>query len=158
MGSGKTSIAKLIAKQTGYTFIDTDAWIEEREELSIPEIFDHYVEKYFRLLEKYCLQRITKLSGNYVIATGGGMSCNQHRLNLMLQKGKVIYLEIDAKSAINRLSQAKQQRPLLDGLSPDELEKKIKKLLEKRANYYTQAHHIVSSLEAKKLDWNQLVK
>lgn len=157
MGSGKTTIGKKMAKQLGYKFIDTDKLIEEKEGKSIPEIFSLYGEKYFRLLEKYRLNEILELKGNYIVATGGGMPCNQHRLNKMLKNGKVVYLEIDAKSAIKRLSKAKKKRPLLKYLTPIQLETKVFRMLTKRKKYYSQAHITVSSLEAKKIDFKKLL-
>lgn len=157
MGSGKTTIGKKIANQLNYQFIDTDKLIEKKEGKTIPEIFSLYGEKYFRLLEKYQLNEILELEGNYIIATGGGMPTNQHRLNKMLKNGKVIYLEIEPKSAIQRLSQAKEKRPLLEGLTPAQLEKKITQFLTKRTPYYEQAHYKVSSLEAKKVDFRELL-
>ncbi len=157
MASGKSTFGKRIAKELEYEFIDTDAYIEQKEGKSIPEIFNQYGEKYFRLLEKYSLSEILERDSNTVISTGGGMSCNQHRLNKMLNNGKVIYLEIDAKSVINRLKNAKQKRPLLIGLSVSELEEKINNLLKKRKRYYEQAHFSISSLDSKKASLDFLV-
>ena len=75
----------------------------------------------------------------------------------MLKNGKVVYLEIDAKSAIKRLSKAKKKRPLLKYLTPIQLETKVFRMLTKRKKYYSQAHITVSSLEAKKIDFKKLL-
>ena len=132
MASGKSTFGKRIAKELEYNFVDTDNYIEQKEGKSIPDIFNQYGEKYFRILEKYALNEILERDSNTVISTGGGMSCNQHRLNKMLKNGKVVYLDIDPKSVINRLKNAKQKRPLLSDLSDIELEEKINQLLKKR--------------------------
>jgi shikimate kinase len=158
MGSGKTTIGKKVAKELGYQFIDTDKLITQKEGRSISEIFFQNGEKHFRLLEKHCLNDLVQLVGNYVISTGGGMACNQDQLNEMLKNGKVVYLEIDAKSAMKRISQAKEKRPLLEGLTSTQSEIKITKLLNKRTKYYEQAHYTVLSLEAKKFDFKELLK
>lgn len=157
MASGKSTFGKRIAKELEYNFVDTDNYIEQKEGKSIPDIFNQYGEKYFRILEKYALNEILERDSNTVISTGGGMSCNQHRLNKMLKNGKVVYLDIDPKSVINRLKNAKQKRPLLSDLSDIELEEKINQLLKKRKKYYGQASFKVSSLDAKKASLDFLV-
>lgn len=157
MASGKSTFGKRIAKELEYNFVDTDNYIEQKEGKSIPDIFNQYGEKYFRILEKYALNEILERDSNTVISTGGGMSCNQHRLNKMLKNGKVVYLDIDPKSVINRLKNAKQKRPLLSDLSDIELEEKINQLLKKRKKYYGQAPFEVSSLDAKKASLDFLV-
>ena len=64
----------------------------------------------------------------------------------------MIYLEIDSKSVINRLKNAKQQRPILANLSEEELSNKIISLLNKRKRYYEQAHQTILALQAKKVN------
>ena len=150
MASGKSTFGKKLAKKKGCSFVDTDKLIEKEEGKTVSEIFEQYGEKYFRNLEKLALKRLIKQNKNQVIATGGGMSCNQYNLNLMKHNGEVIYLKIDVKSVINRLKNAKNQRPILTNLSEKELETKIENLLNKRLKYYNQAAVVVNSLEAKK--------
>ncbi|MGB1040910.1 MAG: shikimate kinase [Flavobacteriales bacterium] len=150
MASGKSTIGKKIAKELGYNFTDTDNYIEQKTGISISEIFKEVGERGFRKLETQSLKEIIARGGRQVISTGGGMPCNHYRLNRMLKSGTLIYLEIDTKSVIHRLKNAKVQRPLLAGLSEIELERKIETLLNKRRRYYEQAHHTISSLEAKK--------
>ena len=157
MGSGKTTIGKIIAKQTGYDFIDSDKWIENKEGKKIHDIFTTKGEAYFRKLEMNFLKSLKQLEGDYVIATGGGMPCHQYRLNRMLKLGKLVHLKIDAKSAINRLKDSKEDRPLLKELNQEELENKVQFLLQKRQKYYSQAHITVSSLEAKRVDFRGLL-
>ncbi|MEN8929062.1 MAG: shikimate kinase [Flavobacteriales bacterium] len=157
MASGKSTFGKRIAKELGYSFIDADKAIEKQEGKTITEIFSERGEQYFRKLEMKFLKSLSELSENTVISTGGGMACNQYRLNRMLNSGRVIYLEIDTKSVINRLKNAKTRRPILEGLSNQELEKKISSLLHKRGKYYEQAHQIVNSLHSKKVKAKELI-
>lgn len=158
MASGKSTFGKRIAKELGYNFIDTDKEIERIEGKSISKIFEENGERYFRKLEMNFLKKISIYKENTVISTGGGMPCNQYRLNRILNSGKVIYLEIDAKSVINRLKNAKQKRPILANLSEEELSKKIYSLLDKRKRYYEQALHIIPALNAKKISGLSLFK
>jgi len=151
MASGKSTIGKKMVKELGYNFTDTDNYIEKKTGKSIPEIFKEVGERGFRKLETQSLKEIIARGEKQVISTGGGMPCNQYRLNRMLKSGTVIYLEIDTKSVIHRLKNAKVQRPLLAGLSENQLERKITSLMSKRRKYYEQGHYIISSLEVKKV-------
>lgn len=157
MGSGKTTIGKIMAKQLGFQFLDTDAYISQKEGKSIATIFSEIGEKGFRKMEMNTLKDFQSLTQNYVIATGGGMPCNQYRLNRMKKMGEVVYLKIDVKSAVIRLTQGGNKRPLLAGLSPVEMETKISQLLKKRDQYYDQATTTINSLEAKRIDFRELL-
>ena len=72
MGSGKTTIGHRIEKKYGYTFIDTDAYIEEREGRSISQIFAEEGEEYFRQLETVVLQELIMNTRHGLIATACG--------------------------------------------------------------------------------------
>ena len=81
-GAGKSSLGKAAAKLLNRPFIDIDLEIEQREHLSIPEIFTKYGESYFRAKESEVIAELAKTSGA-VIATGGGaVMNNRNRLNL----------------------------------------------------------------------------
>ena len=82
MGSGKTTIGRLVAEQTGLEFIDTDNYIENQQQKTIPEIFAEMGEDKFRELERECLHEVSELE-NVIISTGGGAS-------LEYMEGKVL--------------------------------------------------------------------
>ena len=83
MGSGKTTIGKLIQKKLLYSFIDSDYEIEKKLQLSINDIFKQFGEEYFRLQEKKVIHDILVLDKPVVIATGGGSILDKDtRINL----------------------------------------------------------------------------
>ena len=71
MGSGKSSIGKILSKRLEFEFIDTDNKIEEMEKKTISEIFKKNGEKYFRNIEEVISLKSLQLN-NKVIALGGG--------------------------------------------------------------------------------------
>ena len=71
MGTGKTTIGKILAERIGYKFIDVDEYIVKTEGKPINEIFEKYGEDYFRDLETKAIKKILK-EENQVISTGGG--------------------------------------------------------------------------------------
>lgn len=91
-GSGKSTIARLLAKKTGRELIDTDDEIVKREERSIPDIFAKDGEKAFRAIETEVLADITKKSG-CIIACGGGVVTVPENMRLIRQNSTVFRID-----------------------------------------------------------------
>ena len=90
-GCGKTSVGTLLAESLNREFVDTDALIEKKAGMSIPEIFAKFGESYFRALEHSCVCDAGKLSGK-VIATGGGVVTRSENYEPLCQNGKIFYI------------------------------------------------------------------
>lgn len=128
-GSGKTSVGKLLAQEEGMDFLDTDAYIAEREGLSIGEIFRQKGEAYFRDVEAESLRQIAQTARNTVVSTGGGI-VEREENRLLLAKLCVIYLD----RPIRKILQTRMSdRPLL----ADDPEK-IYELNRRRRPFYRQ--------------------
>lgn len=138
MGSGKTTIGKMVAKEAGLDFLDTDKAIEDKFGLSIADIFSEYGEQSFRKAEDELLMQISQMD-NVVIACGGGMSCRRQNIDLIKKSGVSIYLKYEAASLAERLKSESNVRPLLTGKQADELQEFIKHHLESRESFYCQA-------------------
>jgi len=113
MGSGKSVIAKELAALLSCPFVDTDEWIEGRRCKTISEIFQEEGEESFRTLENECLEFLMEQE-NMVIATGGGMACHHHNIDLMNEMGETVYLNASVDLLTDRLWKEKQERPKLD--------------------------------------------
>ena len=132
MGCGKSTIGKKLAKDYGSCFFDTDAWIEEKEQITISEIFAIKGEEFFRELETKCLEELLEKSSNEkqaalsgkVISVGGGLPIRAENRKLLKQLGTVIYLKATEETIYNRLK-TDTTRPLLQGDNPKQ---KIKNL------------------------------
>jgi len=142
MGVGKTTLGKKLAKSLGLAFIDSDEELEKQFKLSIPDFFKQYGEATFRKKEQAWLERLDHK--NAVISTGGGMPCFHGNIELMKEKGLVIYLERPAKEIVKRLEQGKNKRPLIAQKSEEELLEFVEDLLSKRSFYYEQADLTIS--------------
>lgn len=138
MGCGKSYIGRKIAPAINFEYIDTDKAIEEQEQKSINQIFEQHGESYFRKLEHQLLQQLNP-EKNIVISTGGGMPCFQQNIQLMNQKGLTIYLNRDKETILQRLKKGIDKRPILKGLSEEELASFYDKKIEERKTYYEQA-------------------
>ena len=94
MGSGKTTVGRLLAQRLRRPFIDTDAMIEEREGRSIPDIFARDGEAAFRALELAISRELSGQSG-LVIACGGGLPTQEEAIAALKQNGLAFWLDRD---------------------------------------------------------------
>ena len=147
MGTGKTSLGKLLAEKLGRGFIDIDQKIEQDAGLSIPQIFEKYGEKYFRELEKNAVKEITQRRG-LVIATGGGTIKDEENLRLLKSSGVIVCLTTEPEEILRR-TERRGERPMLDA-EEDRLTT-IKKLLAERQQFYSQADYTIDTT-----DWSPL--
>lgn len=154
MGSGKSVVGQLLAKELGYTFIDLDDHIALIEEKSVPEIFNSRGELYFRKLETEVLKDVIEEPAELVVSLGGGTPCYGSNLDLIKKAGgaKTVYLKASVDFLTNRLFQEKETRPVISHLENHEiLEDFIRKHLFERSFYYNQAD-IVLDVENKTPD------
>jgi shikimate kinase / 3-dehydroquinate synthase len=138
MGSGKTTVGRLLAKKLGKRFIDSDHEIEARTGATIPWIFEIEGESSFRRREAEVIEELTSLS-DIVLATGGGAILNPETRAYLNSRGTVIYLRASVNSILQRTSHDKN-RPLLQTADP---RRRIEELSIQREPYYSEAAHIV---------------
>lgn len=115
-GSGKTTIARHLAKALNYTYIDLDGMIEKDALMFIEEIFDKYGEEKFRQLETNAIQSIE--CDQAVISCGGGIVTKKENKDYM--QGLKIYLDTDLDVIKERLKND-YQRPLLQKTTLEQL-------------------------------------
>lgn len=144
MGTGKTSLGKLLATRLGRPFVDIDKKIEDETQLSIPKIFEQYGEEHFRELERVAVKELSEKRG-LVIATGGGTIKDEENFRLLKSSGLLICLTTEPEEILNRTSR-RGERPILDGGGDERLET-IKKLLAERKKFYDRADYQVDTTE-----------
>ena len=148
MGSGKTSIGKLVAKELNFTFIDTDLEIEKKLGLSVKEIFEKYGESLFR--KKECdIFKFFSNTNNIIVSSGGGSFCHPNTHHLIKKYFLSVWLDVNEDILFNRLKRNQKKRPLLYGLKENELRNKVKKLILERKNCYNKADIRVELSEQK---------
>lgn len=142
MGTGKTSLGKLLATKLGRPFVDIDKKIEDEAHMSIPKIFERYGEAHFRELEKIAVKELSTRRG-LVISTGGGTIKDEENLRLLKSSGVMICLTTEPEEILNRTSR-RGERPVLDGGGDERLET-IKRLLAERQKFYDRADYQVDT-------------
>lgn len=142
MGTGKTSLGKLLATKLGRPFVDIDKKIEDETQLSIPQIFEQFGEAHFRELEKAAVKELSERRG-LVIATGGGTVKDEENIRLLKNSGIIICLTTEPEEILNRTAR-RGERPVLDGGGNERLET-IKKLLAERKKFYDRADYQIDT-------------
>jgi len=149
MGSGKTTVGRILSEKTNFLFIDLDRIIEIAEEKSIPEIFKEKGEKYFRKLETEVIEKIY-INKNCVFACGGGVIEKGENMNTIKSNSTVIYLNVSPPEAYNRLKDVKD-RPLLETQSGKEGVKEIiNNLISRRDSLYRKYADFIINTDKKK--------
>jgi len=115
MGSGKTSVGKLLAENLQLPFLDLDAEIEKALEMTVSDIFETKGEVFFRRMENKIFKELLSTLDSFVLATGGGTPCYADSLEAMLSADNAItiYLKTPISVLANRLYNERIQRPLI---------------------------------------------
>ncbi|MCW8926588.1 MAG: shikimate kinase AroK [Xanthomonadales bacterium] len=140
MGSGKTTIGRQLAKLLGLTFYDCDHELERLTGASVSLIFDIEGEAGFRQRESRLLDELSAKKG-VLIATGGGVICNEENRRILRTRGFVVYLKTGIEQQLARLSKDKS-RPLLQAA---DRKRRLKELARVRNPLYTETADLVFS-------------
>ena len=140
MGSGKSSIGKILANKLDYNFIDVDKMIEIEAKKTINKIFEENGEEYFRELEEKITINILN-NKETIISLGGGAIINDKIRESIKQKSFNIYLKVNVDILVKRLQYSKT-RPLI---YKKNLKKELLNLVNKREIYYQRADLIIKN-------------
>src|SRR5690554_7889076 len=144
MGAGKSTIGRMLAKELGYRFLDSDRIIEERCGANIPWIFDVEGEDGFRERETAMLDELTDEAG-IVLATGGGAVMRSENHPLLKKNSVVVYLKTSIEQQVER-TRKDRNRPLLQNDDPESV---LRNLFEVRDPLYTKLADIVMYTDRK---------
>jgi len=139
-GAGKTTLGRGLAVSYEVPFVDLDEEITQQEGRSIPDIFAAEGQDYFRLREAAVLREVVAQHPRLVLATGGGTPCFHNNLEVLLETGLTLYLEVPVEKLVGRILAAHKSRPLL-AAAPDAaaLEAQLHETLHFRERFYTRA-------------------
>jgi len=140
MGTGKTTVGRLVAEALHFEFLDTDELIQSRTGKSITNIFTEDGEPAFRALEQQIIRELSTKTKT-VISTGGGLPTNPENLALLKSFALVVCLWSSPAKIWDRVKN-QSHRPLLHDPNP---QKKIRELLAAREPFYKQADVLVNT-------------
>lgn len=131
MGSGKSTVGRILARGLNWRFVDTDRLIRDETGSTIAEIFEREGEEYFRDLESEIAGRLERMR-QCVIATGGGFMLRAENREKAAAAGRIFLLVATPEEIWHRVK-AKRHRPLID---VDDPEARIRELLAERESAY----------------------
>lgn len=137
-GTGKSTIGRLVARELGLEFFDTDQEIERRHGKAVARIFAEEGEPAFRELERRLVAEQLPAAG-CVVACGGGLVVPPGRLDLLRRQGVVVCLHAPLEVLVARTART-AHRPLLAG---EDREKKVRELFAAREPIYRRAGPMV---------------
>jgi shikimate kinase len=145
MGSGKTTVGRILSQKTGLDCLDLDSVIAQQAGLPISEIFAQKGEIFFRKKESETFTDLMASPDSFVLALGGGTPA--YAQNHLLLKGPNIssfYLKASIETLYERLLHENEARPLVAGKSAEEIKELIAKHLFDRNYYYHQAGYVIT--------------
>lgn len=144
MGSGKSTIAKLLSEKTKTALFDLDKIIEKRTDLSVKQIFEQKGEVYFRKLENQIFKELIASEEKMVISLGGGTPCYAGNDEMLNGENIVsFYLKGSIDTLYERLVSSKEDRPLIADQSEESMKEYIAMHLFERSFYYNKATHAI---------------
>ena len=135
MGTGKTTIGRLLASRLGRPFVDCDKKVEYESGMTIREIFEHYGEGFFREKEEDVIAKLSRYH-NAVIATGGGVVLSNASMRRLKRNGVLIALTASVETILERTGRRNTRPLLLDFLMREQI---VNKLLREREELYQKA-------------------
>ncbi|MDX1634951.1 MAG: shikimate kinase AroK [Marinobacter sp.] len=144
MGAGKSTIGRLLARELGYRFVDSDRLIEERCGANIPWIFDVEGEEGFRQREGAMLAELAEQEG-VVVATGGGAVLKRDNHPHLKREAMVIYLKTSIEQQVER-TRRDRNRPLLQNDDPEAV---LRHLFSERDPLYNELADVVMFTDRK---------
>jgi shikimate kinase len=138
MGSGKSTVGRLVADRSGVPFRDLDRLIEQARGMTIAELWDAEGEAAFRRLEARLLPQVLESGG--VVSLGGGAPLSDANWRVIDELAASIFLDVPFGLLWERIGK-QTHRPLIRGRRPDEVEA----LLERRRPLYSRATFIVDA-------------
>ena len=142
MGSGKSTVGRLLAHRLCLPFIDLDVEIEKCTGRQIKDIFAQDGETVFRALEMTELCRLSDASGAAVVATGGGIVIAPENRRIMRAIGLIINLKVDYVSVMKRLS-GDNSRPLLQQKGEND----VLAMMSARQDAYADADYVIETVD-----------
>ena len=149
MGSGKSTIGRLLGQKLNLRFFDIDFLIEKKANMKIAEIFEKKGEDEFRNLEKKITLKFLNKT-KCIISLGGGAFINEIIKKKVKKKGIAIWLNWNSQTLINRIRKNKK-RPIALSLSDNEL----KNLINNRSKIYSKANY---KINCENMNKNEIIK
>ncbi len=160
MGSGKSTLGKILSESHNIPLVDLDSFIEKSEGMTISDIFRLKGEIFFRKIECKYLQELAFRSDKFILSVGGGTPVYGSNMEILSKSFTTVYLRANVPTLYTRLSKNKNSRPLIQSVSDENLAEFIGKHLFERSPFYEKSEILIDvnnkSLQDSILELNTL--
>ena len=146
MATGKTKVGRILAARLRRAFVDTDDWVVDVAQKTIPEIFAQDGEAAFRRLEHRAVVEASQM-GRVVVSLGGGAIAQARNRDAIRNAGVCLCFRASVHTIFERVRRKRDKRPLLAGLDDGELKNQIEAMLSTREPFYARADAFVTSTD-----------
>lgn len=136
-GTGKSTVARLLARELERKLVNLDDLIVESAGMPIPVVVSEQGWPRFREIESRIVEEIAANEDNVVIDCGGGVVLDDNNTRLLRKNGKTILLIASFEAILKRIRCDPNRPPLKDGLSFEEEQRQI--LAERQEKYLSSA-------------------
>jgi shikimate kinase len=153
MGSGKTSVGRMLGERLGCRFVDLDEWIERRASAPIWKIFEDKGERWFREFEEEQLCSVANDAQDLpcVLATGGGTVLSAQSRHNLRHRWFTVWLDASVATLSERLRNAPGTRPVLQS-GGQNLDERLRQLLRERSSFYQECCHCKVLVDGRKVE------
>lgn len=142
-GSGKTTVAKQLAKKLNKEYKEMDELIVVKKSMSIPEIVEKHGWDYFRDLESEIVQELCQ-QDNIIISCGGGVVVRPKNITILKKNGKLFWLQVSVETLLKRIGDD-ANRPSLTGKASRKED--MEEVLQQRYELYKNAADVIIDTE-----------
>lgn len=140
MGTGKTTIGKMLHEKTAYPWVDMDTELELKWGMTVSTFFHKFGEEIFREEESLLLRNLLEHHSPLIISTGGGSVLKEVNRKTMTDYSKIVCLTASSNEIVRRIGHD-TTRPLLKG----NVSEKVSYLLKQRESLYQFADLTINS-------------
>ena len=146
MGSGKSAVAKALAKEMNLPLIDIDKQVESRLKMRTTEVYDRFGDVYYRAMETLILDELQSVEERSVIVLGSGLALMPQNAPYLKNLGKVYYLKVSKQLVVERLSKGEKHSWLRAG----DFEEHVSRMLKEREPAYKKVADYTIKVDGKK--------
>ncbi len=146
MGSGKSAVAKALAKEMDLPLIDIDKQVESRLKMRTTEVYERFGDVFYRAMETLILDELQPLEQRAVIVLGSGLALMPQNAPYLKNLGKVYYLKVSKQLVVERLSKGEKHSWLRAG----DFEEHVTRMLKEREPAYRKVADYTIKVDGKK--------
>ena len=148
MGSGKSAVAKTLAKRLQLPLVDVDKMIEAKLKMKTTEVYDRFGDAYYRAMETMILIDLQASTQRSIIVLGSGLALMPKNAEYLKNLGRVYYLKVKKETVVAKLAKQEKHAWLRAG----DLEERVSKMMKEREPAYRRIANVTVEVDGKSVE------